>query len=110
MTASKFWLSNVLRPTLFGADDVYSLSNAFDDVPWVGVPGAVALNPFVHGAESAAEDGLAATVQVISKSDARAPIVPVIIYQTLRNPVLATDADAILVELNAGKNRIGAGA
>src|SRR5262249_39584180 len=76
-----------------------------------GIGGAivhvVALNTLIHGGKSTADDCLAAASQVIGKTKAWPPIVPVVIYETFRNPVLATDPDSILVELNAGKDRIG---
>ena len=73
-----------------------------------GVVHVVALNAFIHDAESAAHHGLAGSRDVVGKSDARAERQPVVVDKALRHVILFGDANAIEVERNAGQNRIRA--
>src|SRR5277367_750828 len=75
-----------------------------------GVVHVVALNALVHDAESAADNRLAASREVPGKADARTKGIPMIVDEALRYAHLSRDADAVQIERNAGKNRIGASA
>ena len=75
-----------------------------------GIVHVVALNAFVHDAEAAANNRLAAAGQVIGEAEARTEVGPVIVHQTLGYAVLLGDADAVQVQRNASENRVRAGA
>ena len=76
---------------------------------WSGVVHVVALNALVHDAEPATDNSLAAAAHVVGKSETRTKCCPVIVDQAFGHAVLARDTDAVEIEWNACKDRIGAG-
>src|SRR5580704_12707039 len=75
-----------------------------------GVVHVVALNALIHDAESAADNGLAGSSDVIGEPDARTESSPVVVDQALGNAVLAGDANSVQVERNAGEDGVRTGA
>src|ERR1019366_7166584 len=74
-----------------------------------GVVHVVALNAFVHQAKSAADYGLALAGDVIGKSNARTESGPVVVHQTLRDPIQTVDTHAVRIQRNRCQDGIGAG-
>src|SRR6185312_13350931 len=66
----------------------------------------ITLNPFVHGAESTANNRFALTGKVISKTNAWAQVSPVSRHQTAWDSVLPAYANTVGIELHTGQNRI----
>src|SRR5260370_1003983 len=75
-----------------------------------GIVHVVALNPFVHHSESAADYGLAGASEVVSEAEARTERRPVVVHKTLGYAVLPGNADSIKVQGNSRENRVRAGA
>ena len=59
----------------------------------------VALNAFVHHAESTAYDRLSLTGKVVSTAQPRPPIVPGVVDQTFGDSVYSADPDPVQIEL-----------
>ena len=63
-----------------------------------GVVHIVALDSFVHDSETAPQNGLASTADIIGETDARSEISPIVLNQTGGNSVLAGDANPVQIE------------
>src|SRR5438128_871924 len=77
---------------------------------WTGIVHVVALNALVHDGESAANDRLAATGQVVCKAEMRTEGRPVVVHQALGYSVLPRSPDSVQVQGNASEDRVRAGA
>src|SRR5580693_4244543 len=93
---------------IFHRDAVQTDLQAEGDVS-TGVVHVVALDAFVHDAESAADNGFAASRDVIRKAKARTKSGPMVVHEALRYTVLARNADAVQIERHASENGIRAG-